>query len=240
MIEPEQIQSGSILLLGREPAFWLASGEAAYVPVTLPLPSGAKVLEALNLSAGLLGLSKSDARHALARLRLGALESKKLGDLTRLQTRLVCIAHGIIGEPRVLLLENVFADLDEPETAIVEAVLEDSLEQKSYVVACASGDPGSRTIALGCDQALQAAGNRVLPPARPEAETANGYWVSCLGDVAPLTELLKSQGADVARSPRASVFFVRRVGGAAIFRAAQETGIHVLEFTPSGVGRDSA
>lgn len=239
LISPAPNQSGTLLLLGRHPAFWLSSGEAAYIPASLPLPSNVKLLDALSLSARLVGLSKSDARHALSRCRLLALESKKLGDLTRLQTRLAGIAHGIIGEPRILLLENLFAELDEPETAIVEAVLELALEQKSYVIACASSDPGSRTIALRCDEALRAAGNQVLPATQPKPETAPGYWVSCLGDVAPLTELLKRQGAEIARSPRPSVFFVRRAKGAAIFQAARETGLSVLELSPSGVGRDS-
>lgn len=238
LIEPQQIQSGSLLLLGKEPAFWLSSGEVAYIPTSLPLPGNVKVLEALTLSARLLGLSKSDARLALSRCRLGALESKKLGDLTRLQSRLSCIAHGVLGEPRVFLLENVFAGLDEPETAIVEAVLAALLDQKSYVIACSSADPGSRTMALGCDEALRAAGDQILPPSPPKLETAAGYWVSCLGDVTPLTELLKSRGAEVARSPRASVFFVRSLAGAAIYRAAHEMGVPVLELTPSGVGGD--
>lgn len=238
-IEPDLISSGTLLLRGRDPAFWLASGAAAYVPQVLPLPGSVKVLEALSLSAHLLGLKKDDAKRALARCQLSALESKKLSELTRLQTRLTCLAHGIIGSPRILLLENLFLDLDEPETAIVEATLEVELEDKCCVMACSSDDPGSRTIALSCDEAISTAGNQLLPPARPRAENAPGYWVSCLGDVAPLTELLKSRGAEVARSPRTSVFFVKRVGGAAIFQAAKESGISVVELTPSGVRRDS-
>lgn len=239
LIDPSSIKSGTVLLLGRDPALSLAEGQAAYIPTSLPLPGSVRVLEALSLSAHLLGLSKSDARLALSRCRLSALDSKKLGDLTRLQARLASIAHGIIGEPKVLLMENVFADLDEPETAIVQAVLGAELKGRSYIVACASSDPGSRTLALESDEALRAAGNMVLPPTRPEPEIAPGYWVSCLGEVAPLTERLRSQGAEVARSPRPSVFFVKSVTGAAIFQAAKETGLVVLELTPSGVRRDS-
>lgn len=238
-IDPSSIKSGTLLLLGNDPASCLASGRAAYIPVSLPLPANVKLLEALSLSAHLLGLSKNDARRALSRCRLSALDSKKLGDLTRLQARLASIAHGIIGGPQVLLIENVLSDLDEPETAIVQSVLEAELEGKSCVLACGSNDPGSRALALGCDEALQTAGNQVLPPSRPEPEIAPGYWVSCLGDVTPLTELLKSRGAEVARSPRPSVFFVKRVTGAAVFQAAQEAGLAVLEFTPSGARRDS-
>lgn len=238
-LEPELMESGTLLLARREAAFWLASGQAAYVPQVLPLPQGVKVLDALSLSAHLLGLGKADAQSSLARCQIAALGSKKLGELTRLQTRLVCIAHGLIGAPRILLLENLFHELDEPESAIVEALLEVELEHRSYLVACAADDPGSRTLALGCDEAISTAGDQLLPPTKPQAMNAPGYWVSCLSDVGPLSDLLRSQGVEVARSPRPSVCFVKSAGGAAIFRAAKEAGIHILELTPSGVRRDS-
>lgn len=238
-LAPESIESGTLLLAGREPALALASGLAAYVPQNMPLPPSVKVLEALSLSAHLLGLGKSDAERSLARCQVTALGKKKLGELTRLQMRLVCLAHGLIGSPQILLLENLFHELDEPESAIVEALLEVELEHRSCLIACASDDPGSRTIALGCHEAISTAGDHLLPPTKPRAENAPGYWVSCISDVGPLTELLKSQGVEVARSPRTSVCFVKSTSGAAIFRAAKETGVGIVELTPSGVRRDS-
>ncbi len=235
MIDDTRIASGSLLLFGQPAQVLLASGKAAYVPKKLPLPGSVKLLDAMTLSARLVGLTKSDARRALGRCRLGELEKKRLGELTPLQSRLACIAHGISSFPRVLLLDNVFADLDEPESAVVEATLEAELEDRSVLVACRARDPSSRTLALNCDEAITTAGNQVLPPSKPRAKTAPGYWVSCTSEAAPLAGLLESQGAEVARSPRPSVLLVRRATGATIYRAARECGLVVLELTPAGL-----
>lgn len=235
MLDDSLITSGSLLVQGQSPRTLLASGQAAYIPRELPLPGSVKLLDALTLSGRLVGLAKSDARRALDRCQLGTLESRRLKDLTRLQTRLACIAHGIVSLPKVLLLENAFSDLDEPESAIVESILQMELIERSCLVVCRARDPSSRTLALDCDEAITTAGNQVLPPEKPSLQTAPGYWVSCTSEATTLADLLVRQGAQVARSPRPSVLLVRSVSGAAIYRAARDAGLVVLELTPAGL-----
>ncbi len=234
MVKTEVIEGGSLRLRGRPPADLLSSGEAAYIPGQLPLPPNIKVLDALSLSARLVGLSKNDAKNALTRCRLTTLGSKKLGDLTRLQTRLCSVAHGIMGNPEVLLVENVFAELDEAESAILQAIFEAEVLGRSCIIACRTTDPTSRDIALLCDQAVSTAGNQALPPQKPALETAPGYWVSCSGEVTDLAASLRGEGAEISRSPLGSVLLVRRKSGAAIYRAAEEVGLAILELTPAG------
>lgn len=238
--DSSRLREGSLLLRGRKPADLLASGQAALVPQRLPLPEGVKLLEALTLSARLIGLSRADAERALGRCRLTAHGGKKLGELTRLQSRLSGLAHGLIGAPRLLLLENPFADLDDAESAIVEAVLDVELADRSFIAACSSRDPASRALALTADEAICPAGNRLLPPAPPRLESASGYWVSCSDNAERLAALLSSEGAHVAKSPRPSVLLVRGTKGSTIYRLAREAQLNVIELTPWGPTSDGA
>jgi hypothetical protein len=226
------IQEGQLLVWGRAPEELLRRRVAAYVPLSLPLPAATQVLDAITLSASLVGADRNDARQALGTCKMSGHQKKKLGELSRLQSRLVALAHGLCGSPDVLFIENLFMDLDEAEIEVLETIFDAELADTARICAVDSGSPGSRSLMLRSSEVLVGAGTSVLPPQPPSQVPADGYWVTCSGDSATLAAKLEAAGALVARSPRPSVLLVRRSRGHEIFQAAQEAGTSIVELCP--------
>lgn len=226
------VKQGQLLVWGQAPEELLRQRGAAYVPLALPLPASTRVLDAISLSGSLVGADKNDARQALGVCKMLGHRNKRLGELSRLQSRLVSLAHGLCGSPEVLFLENLFADLDETEIEVLEAIFDIELSGRSWICAVDSRSPGSRSLMLQASEVLVGAGTRVLPPQPPEQVPSDGYWVTCAGDAAPLATRLETAGALVTRSPRSSVLLVRKSRGQEIFRAAQEVGTPIVELCP--------
>jgi ABC-type multidrug transport system ATPase subunit len=233
MIEPERIESGTLLLCGETPETLLSQGRAAYIPTSLPLPGNVRARDSLVLSGSFLGLTKRNAAEGLAQFRLTAHANKSLQDLTRLQMRLLCLAHGFLGAPEILLLENIYADLDDAEAAIIETLLDEVLPGRAYLAIVSNADASSRSLALSCHEVLALSGNRLLAPAPPSQLVARGFYATCLSDAGPLAELLKSRGAEVTPTPHPSVLLIRNSTGRAIFQAAHEIKVGIVELTPS-------
>lgn len=226
------IHEGQVTLCGRPAEDSLRDRTAAYVPRSLPLPSATRVLDAIVLSGRLVGADRNDAEHALSLCRMGAHQKKKLGELSRLQRRLVALAHGICASPNLLILEDLYRDLDEPEIEIIEAILDTQLDERNWIAAVDQTSPGSRSLLLRASRVLVGAGTQVLPPQNAAQLPSDGFWVTCSSDAGVLAERLQQSGARVTRSPHPAVLLVRDARGQAIFRAARDCGTSIVELSP--------
>ena len=231
-IDTAMVRRGSLKLRGRNPQELLLAGQAGYCPRALPVPPDFRVFDALLGSARLIGLGGADVHHALARVEAEGLARRVLKDLGPLEQRLVGLAHGLTGNPELVLLEDPFDGLEDDAAELVLSVLERELEGRSWIVGTQLASPWSRRLAQTADFALSADGGTLVGPIAPRELVSPGSWVRFEEITNHLVSLLTERGAEVVRTPSQHVLLVRRLSGLAIADVATQAGAALLELSP--------
>lgn len=238
---PERLRSGQLTLLGERPAELLSSLKAGYAPQELPAPDSFRLREALILGARLVGSGKPEVHEVAERLQLARLLGKKLGELTVPQRRLAGLAHGLVGSPELVLIEDPFAQLDDASAQLVETLLETELANKKWIAGVTLDSPWSRRLLARAQSALTAdVGTLVsreldlLGPFSPAEIKTDVFWGRFTRVTDELHDALSAQGAKVTRTPHPQVLLIQALSGLSIAETALEAGRPLLELTPAG------
>ena len=120
--------SGSITL-DRRPIGPETKGQMAYLPEERGLYRNVKVLEALSYYGQLKGMKVADANHAarglLQRVGLEDSASQQVKALSKGMQQKVQLCTALIGDPRLLVLDEPFSGLDPINVQLFEDVLHD-------------------------------------------------------------------------------------------------------------------
>lgn len=235
-IDQGLLRGGSLLLRGEVAQALLASGRAGYCPQTLPAPQDFRVEDALIGSARLIGLGSRDVRRALERTEAEGLAKKRLKDLGPLQHRLVGLAHGLVSDPELVLIEDPCLDLDDEPAELVLTVLERELKGRSWILGTDLRSPWSRRLFLTAELAVAAEAGALLGPVPPAELNSPGKWARFDRVSEELLRGLEGRGAQVVRTPSENVVLLRRLSGLAALEVAASVGACLLELTPLSPG----
>lgn len=220
---------GRVLVAGLAADQALQRGLVGFAPQALPVPPGTKIEEALSLSSALVGFGSQDVEQALARCEILHLKKRRIGGLNQVEQRLVGLAHGVIGEPGILILENLFDDLSEDSARLLEGVLMRLLIGRRWIAATRIDSASSLRLTLSAEEILEEGSAPVL--------TGNwapsAYWVKGIDALGPLAEKLTQEGASVALSPNALVLLVRQKNAQSIYQSARSLKITLAGIAPA-------
>lgn len=129
--------SGVLLLDGR-PVGGDRKRDIGYLPEERGLYRGDKVLETLAYFGQLKGLSSADARAAatglLERVELGDWLQKQVQSLSKGMQQKVQLCTAMIGDPRVLILDEPFSGLDPVNVMLLEEILHERRAQGTTIL----------------------------------------------------------------------------------------------------------
>jgi ABC-type multidrug transport system ATPase subunit len=207
-----------------------------------PLPPTWTVAEVLTASAELLGQSRRRAselaRQALADLGLAELAGKRLSRLRPPERRAVSIAAATIGAPRVLALEEPFAELEPSGQAYVEAVIARALTGRAALVSVPElpGSPSEDALAARSQELLFVSGRRLVARGsyRELSAHARSYRLVVTRSVDALLSGLIQAGYEVRPMLTRDVATlwltdVAGIGTVPLFRAALAADAPVIE-----------
>lgn len=210
----------------------LPSGVVGYVPRTLGEEANATALEALRASATLLGLGAREARRALEAVGLGELGKTPLVRLTRLDHRLLGLAHGLLGAPRTLVFEPVWHGLTRPELDHLERLTTGLLGRLRCLVLGGTGTGSEREFleALGAFARLSESGLSDPKPLRgPSA-----FRVVVADGRERFETGLVEEGLSVERCLRPDMLVISGAEPDRLLRVAERTSVALLEMEPDG------
>ena len=154
------------------------------------------------------------------------------GKLTALQKRLVSLAHGLVGAPQILIMEDLFQDLSEAEVDVLESILELELADVRFIAGVNYELAPSRRLVARSDAVLMATSGEIMPPVRPSEISRSAFWVTSGPGGTRLHEALAASGANVTRTPDSSVLLVRNHSGRQILSAAAAADTTILALSP--------
>ena len=146
--------SGSITLDGK-PVGGEEKRRISYLPEERGLYRRHKLIEVLEYFGRLKGLTRSAARAAglalLQRVELGEWADKQVQSLSKGMQQKVQICATLIGEPRILILDEPFSGLDPINVQLLEEILE---EQRARGVSVLLSTHQMNKVEQLCDRAL--------------------------------------------------------------------------------------
>jgi ABC-type transport system involved in cytochrome c biogenesis ATPase subunit len=236
IFEPRLIRAGTIKLCGVPLETCLKSGEAALVPARLPVPDSAQVGKTLLMSARLIGLGAVEVDAALERCGIGRLKKRHFKGLSPVEHRLVGLAHGLTGNPRLLVLDQMFHELNQESCFHLMSLLEPTLDEKRWIAAVQVDQASSLRLMLRASQVLtfqeeSSPGVLLLTP--PTHFTPEAYWVHSQDPLGPLADALENYGALVAPGPSDFSLLVFNERAQNIFAQALALGISLTEMSPA-------
>ena len=123
---------GEVRLFGQPPGPE-ALGRIGYLPEERGLPTRARALEMLTYVGELKGArrasAREQARRLLARVQLDARESSRIGELSKGNQQKLQIAAALMGEPRLLLVDEPFSGLDPVNRGLAVELFLESAKQ---------------------------------------------------------------------------------------------------------------
>lgn len=238
LVDPSSVLRGKLLLQGQSPEEVLRLNRGAYAPKRIPLEPGLKTFEALRLSARLVNIDKNQVSDAMKRCGLEDCHNRPLGKLTRLQARLSGLAHGLCGNPELVILDDLFDSLSDDESETLATILATELKGRSWIAALSADCQASRALMLRADQLLATSRSQLLPAIKPDSFDPHSFWVVCLDEAHHLAVRLRQAGADVAESPRDNALLVVGCTSLHILQHARELQACIVELSPSISGED--
>lgn len=235
MTHPERIAHGEIRCWKRTIVEHLRGGSAGYAPARVPSIPSAKLAKTLTMSARLAGFGKADVMEALERCHIAGHAGRRWGELDPLSRRLAGIAHGLCGNPRLLILEDPFSELDDESAELVLEVLEDELSNRSWIASITDEQPLGRLLAGRADHCLLSAGGEITGPLAANQLTHSSSWVVFRQPADAVRRELENSGIHATETARPEVLLVHQASGLAILRAAQRCDVQVLEVEPTGL-----
>lgn len=154
------VSRNAIRLVGSDARDQVISGTLGVLPSRFAWPLGFTVEQLLSLSAELLGMTAQDAARDMDRvlqlLQLTAFRQQKLSKLLPLQTRLVGLAHALLGSPSCLAVEDALLGLTTQESRLFLDALELSRQGCSLIVNVAHAAAGcvERLLIDSCEEVL--------------------------------------------------------------------------------------
>ncbi len=119
--------SGGATILGRPIADPSARAPVGFIPEVVAFPAGATLAEFLIFHARLLGMTRPAALSRVdalvARFGLGEEHDRAIASLSKGLRRRAGLAHALLGDPPVLLLDEPTADLDPVARRDLESLL---------------------------------------------------------------------------------------------------------------------
>jgi len=235
------VASGTLALAGRDVAQGAHRQAIGLALADAPQPDGFTVARALEWSARLAGLSAADAR-ARAELSLGrvfatSLAARPARGLALVERRLVALAHAIVTEPAILVLEDPLEGLDAHGVERVREAIAASTEGRAAIVflprvmlAGPSAElVGSATYLVALHR------GRVTFDGVPSAlgQGARLFAVTACGDVEAFRAELERVGAEVHGGPhQISVSLPEGLGARDIVAAAARGHAGLLACAP--------
>ncbi|HSC86635.1 MAG TPA: hypothetical protein VLC09_05165, partial [Polyangiaceae bacterium] len=189
---------GALKCRSLDAATALRQRELGYVTRRLEAQPGARVTATLRASAELLGVSPKRAEQQLEKLGLGALGRRRLDELTPSEERLVALAHGLLGEPVVLLIEDPFLGLDERGCERVEHAFLGELRGHSWLWTVESSTRAAQAVLDRASQVVRAEGERLVGPLLAREISPLAFWLALERPAPPeLIEQLRQESASV-------------------------------------------
>lgn len=208
VVEPKlHLLAGEFYILGAPAREALRSGEAGFCPSHLPAPSTTRLIDALTMSAQLLGRSKNDVLRCLEQVGLTASRKEPLLELTPLQERRAGIAHGLITNPKVLLFAQPFLNLTDGGRQALSQLMEQVTRDRLWMVAGEAACPVSQTWRKRAEWIVYSSENRLVAT-QAALPQATGYFLRLNGATSgPISEL-KNAGAVVTPSENSRAFLI--------------------------------
>lgn len=230
IFDPQLIVKGSLKLGGTQVSECLSRGRAGLAPTRLPVPDSARVGKTLLMSARLIGWGKREVDEALERCGISRLTKRHLKGLSALEHRLVGLAHGITGNPSILVLAELFDELDPAASLHLLSVLEPILEGRRWVAQTRDNVTPSLQLSLRAQQVIS---RTTKSPEAALAFVPETYWVRSDDPLTALACELEKRGAKVATGPHLLSLLVRNQRAQDIFAEALKLGISLTEMSPA-------
>lgn len=219
MVEPaSHLLAGEFRILNQAAREVLRSGAAALCPSRLPAPDTTRLIDALTMSAGLLGYAKSDVLRCLEQVGLAPYRKTRLLALSAEQERRAGIAHGLITNPKLLVFTQPFFDLPSGARQSVSQLMEQVTRDRSWMLAGEANCSVSHKWRERATWIIYAEGEQLLAT-RTALPTPAAYFLHVKGRAKGLTAELRNTGAVVTPSTNPQVLLIEALD------AAQITGV---------------
>lgn len=216
MVEPaSHLLAGEFRILNQPARQALRSGEAALCPSRLPAPNTTSLIDALTMSAGLLGYSKSDALRCLEQVELVPFCRTRLLALTAEQQRRAGIAHGLITNPKLLVFTQPFLDLSNSARQSLSQLMEQVTRDRSWMLAGEASCSVSHKWRERATWIIYAEGEQLLAT-KTALPMPAAYYLHVKGRAKGLAAELKNAGAVVTPSANPQVLLVEALDAAQI------------------------
>ncbi|MDI1433308.1 ABC transporter ATP-binding protein [Polyangium sorediatum] len=235
------LAAGTLHVAGFDVATRAHLDAAGIAPLDPPLPKGTTAHDYVTWSARLAGFSPRAARDlaasALERVGLSAFLRRTVDTLELPTRRALVLAHALVADPPVLVLEAPLAGLDGPGAAFVMNALARATDGRGALLSAERLDPGTPEgdLARGATDVLVFAGGALVLEGAPETLFAGVrvYGVTIRKNPGPFREELLARGIEVTGGPlRMSVRLSAAASTKDIVAAASKARAPLVEMFP--------
>jgi len=232
LVNKELSRWGSILLRGALPTRAFMEGRAGYAPQRLTLPPQIRLIDALILSAQLIGLAKPHAEDALRRTGLLKVKKKRLGQLTRGEQSLSGLASALCSNPQIVVAEDLFHNLNPEEATRLQEVWDTEVEQKAWILALVPRTPSAYAMLKQEVEVIVDLDGTIQQPRSSQNLPGRAFWVRSSQNIEPLAALLLKHNVPNTPSPEKTVLLIENCSEGKICAFAEEIDLPLLQVSP--------